>query len=132
MSLMRWTALAVLGLTAALASAEEKPAARVDLYGDPLPEGAVARLGMVRLRARCAQCLAFSADGKLLAAGNSDRTARLWDTTTGKEVVRCHGDGLGGVEQVALSPDGGTLATLDPERGVRLWDARTGQHLRQA
>lgn len=127
----RWTALAFLGLTAALAPAEEKPAARSDLYGDALPEGAIARLGTVRLKARCAWCLAFSRDGKLLAVGNSDMTARLWDTATGREVVRCHGDQLGQVHQIALSPDGSTLATLDMDQGVRLWDARNGTHLRQ-
>jgi WD40 repeat protein len=67
----------------------------------------------------------------LLAAGNSDMTARIWDTATGREAVRFHGDKLGQVHQIALSPDGETLATLDMDQGVRLWDARTGKHLRQ-
>jgi WD40 repeat protein len=132
MHALRWTALAFLGLTAALASAAEKPAARVDLYGDPLPEGAVARLGTVRLRAQIAQCLAFSPSGKLVAAGNSDGIAGLWDASTGREVVRFQGSGLGQVEAVAFSPNGAILATLDHYKAVRFWDARTGKHLRKA
>src|SRR5687768_9089299 len=112
MHTLRWMALALLGLTVALLPAEEKPA-RVDRYGDSLPDGAIARLGTVRFRARCAHCLAFSRDGKLLATGNSDRTARLWDTATGREVVRFQGSRLGQIGRVALSPDGRTLATLE-------------------
>jgi WD40 repeat protein len=112
------------------APGEAQQAGRLDQHGDPLPDGAVARLGTVRWRARCAWCLTFSRDGKLLAAGNSDRTARFWDTATGREVLRVHGNGLGEVQHIALSPDGRTLATLDSERPVRFWDARTGKHLR--
>jgi WD40 repeat protein len=119
-------ALALLGLTAALATAE-KPAARVDLHGDPLPEGAVARLGTVRLRAHQAHCLTFSRDGKVLAAGRS-----LWDAADGRERTRLQGDLEGPPEQAALSPDGSLLATLDHKHRVHLWDARTGKQLRQA
>jgi WD40 repeat protein len=127
MSALRWTALAFLGLAAALASAAEKPAGKVDLYGDPLPEGAVARLGSVRLRACWARCLTFSLEGKVLAAGRY-----LWDAADGRERIRFQGHQEGPAEHVALSPDGGVLATLDSDERVRLWDARTGKQLRQA
>jgi WD40 repeat protein len=33
-------------------------------------------------------CLALSPDGKHLASGSRDGTARVWDVTTGKEVAR--------------------------------------------
>jgi WD40 repeat protein len=102
----------------------------VDLYGDPLPKGARARLGTVRWTGGGAWCVAFSGDGKLLAAGNADLTARLWDTATGREVRRFQGAKLGQVHHIALSPDGRTLATSDLDNGVLLWDARTGKHLR--
>jgi hypothetical protein len=47
---------------------KERAAARVDRYGDPLPEGAVARLGTSRLRRIGGGKVMFSPDGKTLAA----------------------------------------------------------------
>jgi WD40 repeat protein len=58
----------------------------VDAYGDPLPAGAVARLGTTRLRLRgLKEILGFSADGKtLLALRQSDLS--LLDLATGRTV----------------------------------------------
>src|SRR5438552_3466886 len=117
MSATRWAAAVFLALSATAAPADEKPA-RTDRHADPLPEGAVARLGTTRLQAHT-HCLAFSADGKLLATAGSVGTALVWDTTTGREVVRWKGNNLGPqVWNVALSPDGKTVATLDSNPGV--------------
>jgi WD40 repeat protein len=33
--------------------------------------------------------LAFSADGKLLASGSGDQSARVWDVMTGQEIAIC-------------------------------------------
>src|SRR4051794_23263511 len=77
-----------------------------DLYGDPLPEGASARMGTVRLRhANKILALAFFPDGKTLASASEDRTVRLWDTVTGKERHRFVGH-TGPVESLAVSRDG--------------------------
>src|SRR5262245_23408573 len=59
-----------------------------DQYGDPLPPGALARLGSVRLRhGGAVQFITFLPGGKLLTAGQ-EGTARLWDVATGKETHR--------------------------------------------
>ncbi|VTR95269.1 wd-40 repeat protein : Uncultured bacterium genome assembly Metasoil_fosmids_resub OS=uncultured bacterium PE=4 SV=1: WD40: WD40: WD40 [Gemmata massiliana] len=63
---------------------------KLDRHGDPLPVGAVARFGTVRLRHGAeVSALAFTRDAKLLCTvSSSDDSVKLWDTTTGKEVAR--------------------------------------------
>ncbi len=63
----------------------EKDAPATDHYGDPLPPGAVARLGTVRFRHEGgARRLEFSPNGKALAC-NSDV---VWDAATGRPLYR--------------------------------------------
>jgi WD40 repeat protein len=57
-----------------------------------------------------AASVAFSPDGRLLAAGATDYTVRLWDVESGEQiaVLPVHGDI---VDAVAFSPDGKLLAS---------------------
>ena len=77
------------------------------------------------------QWLAFAPGGKTLASGGSDRTVRLWDVQTGKELRILRGN-KGQAWAVAFSPDGKLLATgrTIVEAGKRkneviLWDAQS-------
>jgi WD40 repeat protein len=72
--------------------------------------------------------IAWSPDGRRLATASSDRTARIWDTASGNELVmlRGHDDW---VLWVAWSPDGRRLATASSDRTVRIWDADSGNEL---
>jgi RNA polymerase sigma factor (sigma-70 family) len=99
-----------------------------DMYGDPLPPAALARLGTVRLRqGGQVSALSLSADGKLIASGGVDNVARLWDAATGRQVGRIAG--LVNASGVALSPDGKTVAAASNGR-VYLFDAATGKERR--
>jgi WD40 repeat protein len=59
-----------------------EPAALADSLGDPLPPGALARMGSERFRHRAATSLAYSPDGKTLVTAGYDGV-RLWDAATG-------------------------------------------------
>ncbi len=72
--------------------------------------------------------VAFSPDGKLLAAGNRYGTVRVWDVATRKETITLKGF-MGDVWSVAFSPDGKTLAAVDTDwkkpGAVKLYDTGT-------
>ena len=124
--------------------------AKSDIHGDPLPPGATARLGTIRYR-YAATSVAYSPDGKLLAAGGEDNHIRLIEAATGKEVRRLAGHlprtyqpardpksavdllvgstGKGNVTTIAFAPDGKTIASGGWDETVRLWNVGTGKEL---
>jgi WD40 repeat protein len=64
--------------------------------------------------------VAFSADGRWLASGSFDATAKLWDAKTGQERHTLEGH-TGPVLGVAFHPDNGRLATASRDGTVRVW-----------
>ena len=77
--------LATALLLAAAAGASAAEPARTDALGDPLPPGAVLRLGTLRWRAGSPIIYLFTLpDGAVLTVCQ-DHTAQIWDTATGRE-----------------------------------------------
>jgi hypothetical protein len=76
----------LLGLAVvAAADSAAPPVPRVDAYGDPLPRGAVARLGTVRWRHDGASAFAFTRAGETLVLVGSG-AVQFWDIKTGRVV----------------------------------------------
>jgi len=115
----------------------DKPKEQPDLDGEPLPPGAVARIGTPRFRHHVWN-VAFAPDGKTLVSGGFSGGMRLWDMATGKEIRR-FGNARGRVGPAVFSPDGKIVAAAAPdgEAGVDwphtiwLWEAATGKEVCQ-
>jgi WD40 repeat protein len=107
--------------------ADAPPKAAADLYGDPLPPGAVARFGTIRLRHFTEpDKIVVSPDNSLLATIGAG--AHLWDLKTGEEVERFRGKLR--AEAMTFSPDGKTLITGSQKGIIEHWDVSSGKLLR--
>jgi RNA polymerase sigma factor (sigma-70 family) len=110
--------------------AAEATGPRRDRLGDPLPDGAIARLGNTRFsHSWYAAAAVWSADGKFLACTGGYSTARplcVFDAVTGRELHELPCKHL--ATAAAFSPDGKTLAVAEG-RGVILWDAASGKEI---
>jgi WD40 repeat protein len=151
--------LALLSFRASLADERPKPRdvknAPTDHYGDPLPPGAIARLGTVRLRHRQAiNTVVFSADGKTVFSADAgwahdgEFPICAWQVASGRKLrefgpkwppPRILFGRIGGMlgagadpapssHSLALSPDGRVLASAHGYEAY-FWEARSGKQL---
>ena len=68
-------------------------------------------------------------DGKRALSGSDDRTLRLWDLKSGRELRRLEGHSLA-VTAVAVLPDGRRALSGSHDGTLRLWDLEPGaRHL---
>ncbi len=111
------------------AQAAKQP--RVDRFGDPLPDGALARLGTMRFRHGRGTTLAFAPDGKSILSCGADRTLRTWELATGRLLREQRVPSKPTISAFVLSPDGRLLAYQDATEGsFCLWDI-AGNQLRR-
>jgi WD40 repeat protein len=111
----------------------DPPTPGVDCHGDPLPPGALTRLGTLRFRTQdIVVSLAFTPDRRSVVSG-SRGAAVVWDATTGKE-IRTLGVGLPDpFGPVSLSSDGRHAAvggwSAETDAGGAVYDFHTGIQL---
>jgi WD40 repeat protein len=73
--------------------------------------------------------VSFSHDGLRIVSGSSDGTIRIWDATSGAEVVPPLRDPDDAVTSVAFSPDGTKLISGSLDRTIRIWDVSAGTEI---
>jgi WD40 repeat protein len=144
---LHFSLAAALLISQLLAAQEPK----LDRYGDPLPSGAIARLGTQRLRhSDWIACMAFQKGGKVLVTLGNDGVLSHWDVAGGRELRRfvlfpdCFNDSLtngssvagpnwgmshsgGQLPSVVLSDAGNVLVSHRNGGSLQVWDTGTGK-----
>ncbi|AMV27760.1 ECF RNA polymerase sigma factor SigE [Gemmata sp. SH-PL17] len=138
--------VAALGMTLAAAMVSQKPVhadgptaanpttapetqPRTDSSGDPLPEGAVARLGTLRFRTGqmgTAASVAFGPDGKQLISAHGTDVLFVWEPASGRELRRLDAPQI--CSGVSATPNGRRMIAVGHAE-VWAWDLAANQPL---
>jgi Tol biopolymer transport system component len=71
---------------------------------------------------------AVNPDGSRIVTASSDKTARIWDAATAKEIAVLHGHDRE-LNSAAFSPDGSRIVTASWDKTARIWDAATAKEI---
>jgi RNA polymerase sigma factor (sigma-70 family) len=102
---------------------------KLDVFGDPLPEGAMVRFGSLRFRHAGMAEYEFLDGGRTVLTSGGDRTLRYWDVETGRQIREVKLQGTNGPgRSVSLSSDGKWLAAHD-NGTVFVWEVASGKEV---
>jgi WD40 repeat protein len=73
--------------------------------------------------------VAIAPDGKTAISASSDKTLKIWDTETGRELKTLTGHSSS-VSAVAIAPDGKTAISASWDKTLKIWDTETGRELK--
>lgn len=121
---MRFTRARGFGMACFVAAALVPPI--IPLFGQA--PGAELRLVTPEGHTRGSETASFSPDGRLVVTGSQDRTARIWEVGTGRELRRLQGH-TEAIKSTEFSPDGRSILTASTDKTVRIWEVATGQEL---
>ena len=71
---------------------------------------------------------AFSSVGARVVTASYDKTARVWDAASGRQILVLQGH-TSLVEWAKFSPDDSRIVTASMDRTARVWDANTGSQI---
>lgn len=111
------------------AKQEQPERPRADQLGDPLPPGALSRMGTQRFYCGYQSSnVVYSPDGRFLATSDTFSEIILWEAATGRELRRLRGHGSAKVAMV-FSPDSKLLISTGYDAIVRFQEAATGKEI---
>ena len=93
---------------------------------EKLPVEVVPQLG----HSRDVSSVAIAPDGKTALSGSWDKTLRLWDLASGREIRKFEGHSAP-VISVAIAPDGKTALSDSDDETLRLWDLASGREIKK-
>src|SRR5262249_1659549 len=67
--------------------------------------------------------IAFSPRGQIVASVGTDKTLRLWETSTGGELANLEEGHTDAIQGIAFAPSGRQIATAAADKSVGLWSA---------
>ena len=73
--------------------------------------------------------VAFSSCGKYIASGSDDMTIKLWEASTGREIITIYGH-TSKIHSVTFSPDDKLILSASYDNIIKLWDAENGNEIR--
>ena len=78
------------------------------------------RVRTIPAEAEQLRCVAFTPDGRNVAAAGKGKVIRIWDVATGQELLALEGH-KAQINALAFAPDGTSLASCSHDGAVRLW-----------
>ncbi len=72
--------------------------------------------------------VAFSRDGRFAATGSSDKTVKLWEAPSGRE-IRSYMGHTHDIRYLAFGPAGRYLASIDRDSHLKIWEVPTSRQV---
>lgn len=73
--------------------------------------------------------VAYSPDGKFAVTGSADKTIKLWEVSTGRE-IRSYLGNSGDITFLTFNQTGKYVASIDPDHSLKIWEVAGSKEIR--